>query len=225
MKKKLNKIFCMLISLPKTIYFNIRCFDIRTALKLPILISYDTKFGEIYRGRIRLNNFENRRYRIKYGFGGSSHIPQNSKNYISIGKYSNIEFNGNARFAEGTILRCDYGTLKIGKNFCGGKNCVINCEYDITIGDDVLFGWDIYLRDTDGHAVLIDGDLSVPQKGVIIGNHVWVGSFVHILKGGEIGNDSVVAWRSCVLGKIGKDNVLIGGYPAKVLRENVEWNV
>lgn len=223
MLKKVKKIFLMLISLPKTIYFNMKCFDIKTAIKLPVLVSYDTKFGKLYKNRIKLNNFSNKTYHVKYGFGGSSHIPKKSKSYISIGKHAHIEFNGDARFGEGTILRCDHGNLNIGEKFCAGKNCVINCEYSITIGDDVLLGWDIYIRDTDGHAVLIDGILSEPQKEVIIGNHVWIGSFVHILKGASIGNDSIVAWRSCVLAPINKDNVLIGGYPAKVLRELVEW--
>lgn len=214
----------LLAGLPKTIYFNFRCFDLKTAVKLPVLLSHDVKLGKLHKGVIQLRNFsETGGYHITFGLGGSEHVPKNDVSYFSFGPKARIIFNGRAIFGEGTRFRCDYGSFEVGKNFSASKNCCINCEYNMKIGDNVLLGWDIYLRDTDGHDVFENNRLKASQKEVTIGNHVWIGSFAHLLKGAMIPDDSVVAWRSCVLKAFDEPNVLIGGYPAKILKRNFNW--
>lgn len=47
----------LLAGLPKTIYFNFRCFDLKTAVKLPVLLSHDVKLGKLHKGVIQLRNF------------------------------------------------------------------------------------------------------------------------------------------------------------------------
>lgn len=219
----MNRKLQILAGMPKTIYFNFRCFDFKTAIKLPVLLSHDVKLGKLYKGVITLNNFSGGGYHVTFGIGGSEHVPQNDRSYLSFGPNARIIFNGRAIFGEGTRLRCDYGVFEVGKNFSASKNCCINCEYKMKIGNNVLLGWDIYLRDTDGHDVFENKRLKPSQKEVIIGNHVWIGSFAHLLKGTVIKDDTVVAWRSCVLRAFDESNVLIGGYPAKVLKRNFNW--
>ena len=219
----MNRKLQILVGLPKTIYFNLCCFDFKTAIRLPILLSHDVKLGKLRKGVIILNNFSGGGYHINFGIGGSDHVPKNDRSYLSFGPKARIIFNGRAIFGEGTRLRCDYGRLEVGKNFSSSKNCCINCEYNIKIGDNVLLGWDIYLRDTDGHDVFEGDRLKLSQKNIIIGNHVWIGSFAHLLKGVVIKDDTVVAWRSCVLKAFDESNLLIGGYPAKVLKNNYNW--
>lgn len=219
----MNRKLQLLLGLPKTIYFNIRCFDLKTAIKLPVLLSHDMKLGKLHKNVIVLNGFDKEKYHVTFGIGGSEHVAKNDKSYLSFGPKARIEFNGNAIFGEGIRFRCDYGYFEVGKNFSASKNCCINCEDHIKIGDNVLFGWDIYLRDTDGHDVFENGRLKVSQKEVIIGNHIWIGSFAHILKGAVIKDNSVVAWRSCVLKAFNQENVLLGGYPAKIIKDNFDW--
>lgn len=60
------------------------------------------------------------------------------------------------------------------------------------------------------------------KKEVIIGNNVWIGSKVIILKGAKIGDNSIIAAGSVVLGKEYPSNVIIGGNPAKVIKEVVK---
>lgn len=221
MKRKIK----LLLSLPKTLYFNFRAFKFRTAIHLPIIIAYNVKLGEIHKNVIQLKNWENKHYRIRFGFDGSKHIIPNRYSYLTFGKKANIIFNGNAAFAEGCALRCDYGKIIFGTNFSANRNCCFNCEYEMAIGNDVLLGWNVNFRDTDGHEIYYDNQKSINQKKVIIGNHVWICSYADILKGSKIGNDSIVAWRSCVLKKIEQDNCLIGGFPAKIIKENIEWKI
>jgi len=57
------------------------------------------------------------------------------------------------------------------------------------------------------------------KKEVIIGNNVWIGSKVIILKGAKIGDNSIIAAGSVVLGKEYPSNVIIGGNPARIIKE------
>ena len=115
------------------------------------------------------------------------------------------------------------GILNIGDNFATNKKCSLICEGIMIIGNDVLLGWKVNIRDSDGHIIYdyITKIKNPIQKNITIGNHVWIASYVDILKGTEIKDNYVIAYRSCVLSKFDKSNCIIGGYPAKVLRENI----
>lgn len=56
-----------------------------------------------------------------------------------------------------------------------------------------------------------------------IGEHVWIASYVDVLKGVNIPDGSVIAYRSCVTKAFNEKGSLIAGYPAKVIRDNIEW--
>lgn len=96
---------------------------------------------------------------------------------------------------------------------------------NIIIGGDCMFSANITLRAGDSHSV-IDAESGVrlnQSKDIIVGNHVWIGNSVIITKGSIIGDNSVVATGSVVTGKKFPENVAIGGNPAKIIKENVNW--
>ena len=99
------------------------------------------------------------------------------------------------------------------------------CDNITTIGNDVLIGWNVNIRSSDGHHIYDTvTKLNNPiVKPVTIGNHVWIASNVDILKGSYIPDNCVVAYRSCVLSRFTTPHCIISGYPAKVLRENISW--
>jgi len=219
----IERIVKHILSLPKTVIFNFMMFPPKMAAKLPVIVGYDVRLGKLARGRMCLENWDKKKYRVTIGLGGSPHISSYRKGYLSCGNEAMITFRGSATFAEGVSLRVDHGDIEFGANFSTNKNCVFNCERRMTFGENVLLGWNINVRDTDGHQVYIDGDARQRQKDVIIGDHVWIGSYSDILKGTVIGKDSVIAWRSLVLKPFPEDNVLLGGSPAKVLSQGVNW--
>ncbi|SOE58765.1 maltose O-acetyltransferase [Fibrobacter sp. UWT3] len=108
-----------------------------------------------------------------------------------------------------------------------GKNCQICNRFTavsegegIEIGDNVLVGSSVTVLDSDFHEIdpsrRIDGN---PKTGkVVIGDNVWIGDRVMILKGTTIGKNSVVAAGAVVSGEF-PANVVIGGVPARVIRE------
>ena len=94
----------------------------------------------------------------------------------------------------------------------------------ITIGKDCMLSDRIKVYTTDGHSI-IDVNLGerINHAGkVVIGDHVWIGSDVKILKGVEIGRDSVIASGAVVTGSI-PPNSIAAGIPAKVIKQGVSW--
>lgn len=43
------------------------------------------------------------------------------------------------------------GSLNIGKNFVVNKNSSISCCGNITIGEEVLLGWKVNIKNSDWH--------------------------------------------------------------------------
>ncbi len=101
-----------------------------------------------------------------------------------------------------------------------------SCENaSITIGEDCMFAHDIYVRTTDSHSIMDNtGNRINMAKDVKIGNHVWVGMQSIFLKGSTVGDNSVVAARTIVSSSTpNRQNAIIVGSPARILREDINW--
>lgn len=95
----------------------------------------------------------------------------------------------------------------------------------VIIGEDCMISSNIYIATGDGHSVCSqDGKRTNFSKDILIGSHVWIGTRVIIGKGFKIGDNSIVAAGS-VLASLceEKNNVIIGGNPAKIVKDNVGW--
>ena len=100
-------------------------------------------------------------------------------------------------------------------------------KHKLTIGKGVFIGKDVIIRTSDGHAI-IDPEtglaINEPQD-IEIGDNVWIGARNMILKGTKIPSGSIVGAQSVVNKKFETTNVLIAGNPAKIIRNNVFWDV
>jgi len=65
--------------------------------------------------------------------------------------------------------------------------------------------------------------VGVRERNIEIGSDCYLGSAVRFAPGSSIGNNVVVAMGSVVSGALKTDNALVGGVPAKVLKENYHW--
>lgn len=129
-------------------------------------------------------------------------------------------------FGRGTSIRVG-GNLIVGDKFSCNVNTLISCNHKITFGSECLLGWNVNIRDSDNHTVIVN---DVPREKdfcpVSIGNHVWIASYADVLKGVSIPDNSIVAYRACVTKSFfNSTGVLLAGCPAKVIRENINWHV
>ena len=104
---------------------------------------------------------------------------------------------------------------KINNNFC-----VIAEHSSICVGEDCLIGVNVEILDSNFHSLAFaerGGAGSNTSQPVKVGNKVFLGSNVKILKGVTIGEGAVIANGSVVTKDI-PENVVAGGNPAAVIR-------
>ena len=96
----------------------------------------------------------------------------------------------------------------------------------ITIGEDCMFAYDIDLRTGDSHSIIdsVTNERINYAQNIVIGNHVWIASHVSILKGVCLLDNTIVATRSVVTKSFDENNIIIGGVPAKKIKENINWD-
>ena len=111
------------------------------------------------------------------------------------------------------------GELEI-DGLVANEGCQITAGRKIHIGNGCLFARDVTLRSDDVHTIRIEGYEA--SRPITIGNHVWIGQGATILKGVTVGDGAIIAAKSLVLKDV-PAQALVGGVPAKVIRENVEW--
>jgi acetyltransferase-like isoleucine patch superfamily enzyme len=108
--------------------------------------------------------------------------------------------------------------LTLGEGYIN-NNGTIDCFDSITIGNQVIISKGVTIRDSDNHSINGNKKISAP---IVIGDHVWVGLNVTILKGVRIGSGAVVAAGAVVTRDV-PENSLVGGVPARILKENISW--
>ncbi|HWR45843.1 acyltransferase [Sporomusa sp.] len=119
------------------------------------------------------------------------------------------------------------GLIEIGDN-TQLNGVSITAYKRISIGKNCQIASATFIADTDFHPVdpverrkQVMGQRysfdKVAKKEVIIGDNVWIGWGSILLKGVEIGSNSIVAAGSVVLSQF-PENVIIAGNPAKIVK-------
>ena len=144
-----------------------------------------------------------------------------SNNRIELGNWST--FNGTEIYVEqsGNVI-----TVGDHAHFYGKVELAAMEGTSITIGQDCLCSSNIQMRTGDSHAVLdLSGRRINPSRDITLGDHVWVGRDVSILKGAEVASHCILGLGALVTGKFLQKNCTIAGNPAKVIRREVDWSI
>jgi len=141
---------------------------------------------------------------------------------VTIGAQVKLGYRPAPRLGRGEILlqaRRPEANIDIGSRTAASNNVSIVAMRSVSIGTDCLLGDLVAIYDCDFHAVDARNRRKSPGKiePVRIGNNVWLGSRVIVLKGVTIGSDTVVAAGSVVTQTL-PSGVVAGGVPAKVLK-------
>ena len=136
-----------------------------------------------------------------------------------IGDQGRIHLGQDACIREGTELKVD-GILEIGPRSLIGAWNVLSVLDRLSIGADCLLAERVSIRDHDHR--FEDPSRPVAEQGyriaaVTLGNNVWIGANVVLMKGVTLGDGCVVGANAVVTRDFGPGTVLVGA-PARPLR-------
>ncbi len=138
--------------------------------------------------------------------------------------YSDIEIEANCALDRGVTLLCSgealtHPKILIGANTYLNRHTFIDAILSVTLGHDCAVGPNCYITDHD-HGL----DIQLPplQQPMIanktkIGDRVWLGANVTVLKGVHIGDDAVIGAGSVVTKDIPAGAIAVG-VPAQVIK-------
>lgn len=128
-----------------------------------------------------------------------------------------------------TRIECTDSLSHLGEGFtcgdpCGlGTNAFYGAAGGITLGNNIIVG--NYVSFHSENHNFSDKDIpirlqGVNHQGIVIGDNCWIGAKSTILDGVRIGNGCVIA-AGAVVTKSFPDNVVIGGVPAKIIKNRI----
>lgn len=211
-----------ILSISKSILFCIRYLPFKQAIRIPIIISYDTKF-KLMQGMVFINSSDISPGMVHIGISnGSFDCGKNTRTTLQLQPDSKLIFKGKASIAKGAVIN-NGGIIEFGKNFSSNFGLFISCNKMISFGDNCLLGWNNHFLDNNGHKIFDDlGDITSIAKEIRIGSNVWITSETHFLSGSAIGDGCVVGYKSFIHKDLSDSRCcLIAGNPAKVIRTNI----
>ncbi len=152
-------------------------------------------------------------------FEGRTHFCRAASSSILIGKA--CEFNSSyTSNLIGVYSPCMFSTLDSGAvieigDECGFSGVVIGAAKSVKLGNSVRCGANTLITDSDWHN---DDHRSGGNADVVIGDNVWLGYGVKVLKGVHIGANAMIGACSVVTKDI-PANVVAAGNPCKVIKQ------
>jgi acetyltransferase-like isoleucine patch superfamily enzyme len=119
-------------------------------------------------------------------------------------------------------VRCHEGVMTIGDKVVLGRDNTFNGYLDIEVGASTIIADWVYICDFDH--VTADLDAPIKDQGIVktpvrIGPDTWIGVKATVLRGAFVGRGSVVAAHAVVRDGEYPDLAILGGTPARVLKD------
>jgi acetyltransferase-like isoleucine patch superfamily enzyme len=139
---------------------------------------------------------------------------------LEIGREATLRVGRWAWIGHGSKIRVHEGEVDIGAKTVIGQECTISAFQRVSIGRECILADRVMLIDFDHGAVEVERPIrlqGIYKRDVRVGHNVWIGYGACVLRGVEIGDNSIVG-TSSVLTKSMPENAVVAGVPARVLR-------
>ena len=138
---------------------------------------------------------------------------------ISIGDYATLICSSDKKIDISTWQTDKLnGSISLGNYILISPGTSIRSAERIDIGDSTMIASDVVITDSDWHGIYDRTDYVATPKPVKIHKNVWIGERSIILKGTQIGENSIIGAGSVVNGNIPPNSVYAGN-PAKEVKK------
>lgn len=224
MIQRINHFFS--INWYQTLLINFKAFALKHAVLLPVVVYRGFKIVQ-FKGAIQLN------VKPKFGligFGQSYEIFKRKKGIGEATINGTLKINGKVQFGLDTKLFIkNNAILELGHINSFASRTEIICFDTISIQNWVQFGTDCLIVDTNFHELkdlTVNSNLNM-NKPIIIGANNYIGARSTIKGNTQTPTNCLVATNSlCNKNyRLYGENILIGGIPAKLIKENIvrDW--
>jgi acetyltransferase-like isoleucine patch superfamily enzyme len=121
---------------------------------------------------------------------------------------------------DGTKIRCHEGEVIVGRKTVLGQECTISAYRHVRIGEQCVIADRTMFIDFDHGIVEVERPIrlqGIYMRDVDVGSNVWIGYGACVLRGVQVGDNSVLGTYSVVTRDV-PANAIVGGVPARVIR-------
>lgn len=211
-------------NISKTIIINFKLFSFIDALKFPI-ICYGPVYFNVCKGGVKIQTIRRGVVKIGKDFTG---YRRRGTTCIKLLSNSSWFVTGTVKIGQGaSVLVSENAALTTGHGVTIGDGAEIVCKKEVVIGEHSEVTWDCQVEDYASHPIenLLNNKIRNLYRPVIIGAYCWIGNRTTIQPGTVLPDRVIVASNSLLnknyIDQGIKSNTLIGGQPARQLRENV----
>jgi acetyltransferase-like isoleucine patch superfamily enzyme len=139
---------------------------------------------------------------------------------LEIGHNATLRIGRWAWIGHGSKIRAHEGEVEIGAKTVMGQECTISAFQHVSIGRECILADRVMLIDFDHGVTEVDRPIrlqGIYKRDVRVGHNVWIGYGACVLRGVEIGDNSIVGTNSVVTKQV-PENAVVGGTPARVIR-------
>lgn len=183
-------------------------------------LTINKKFNKIFIGK-KLKIYNKKNISVGNNVNIGDYVTLNALGSEGIKISDNVNIGSFSQLVISTSFNNIGSFIKLGKNVGFGEFSYLGGAGGLEIGEDTIIG-QYFSAHPENHnfehkdiPIRMQG---VTRKGIKIGKNCWIGSKVTILDGVKIGKNSVIA-SGAVVNKSFGENVVIGGVPAKIIKE------
>jgi acetyltransferase-like isoleucine patch superfamily enzyme len=139
---------------------------------------------------------------------------------LEIGRNATLHIGRWAWIGHGSKLRVHEGEVRIGAKTVMGQECTISAFQHVSIGRECIIADRVMMIDFDHGVTEVDRPIrlqGIYKRDVHVGHNVWIGYGACVLRGVDVGDNSVVG-TSAVVTRSFPENAVLAGVPARVLR-------
>lgn len=143
---------------------------------------------------------------------------------LEIGPHATLHIGRWAWLGHGCKIRVHEGEASIGAKTVIGQECTVSAYQNVSIGRECIIADRVMLIDFDHGVTEVERPIRVQgiyKRDVRVGHNCWIGYGACILRGVELGDNSIVG-TSAVVTKSHPANSVLGGVPARLIRMREE---
>jgi len=143
---------------------------------------------------------------------------------LEIGRDARVQLGRWSWIGHGSKIRCHEGVVSIGAKTVLGQECTISAFQHISIGRECVIADRVMLIDFDHGSAEVERPVrqqGIYKRDVRVGNNVWIGYGVCILRGVTVGDNAVIG-TSAVVTRDVPANAIVAGVPARLVRMREE---